>query len=238
MSKELPYFRFNCSEWLTGNIIFESYEMQGAFIRLCAELWNRNNELSIIDAYKRINNKKILDKIFELGYAKNQNDYVFISFITEEFEYANSRHSRLSEAGRKGGLSKAKAKPKPSKSHPLPTRKEKKKKRIKEDNKEIIESNRIDLFPFQEDFRDVWDNWIQYKKVEHKKTFKRIETEQAGFKVLLELSKGNSLVAEKIIQQSIANNWQGLFELKTEKDGTELTKGQQRDKQMWDYLNR
>jgi len=62
MSKELPYFRFNCSEWLTGNIIFESYEMQGAFIRLCAELWNRNNELSIVDAYKRINNKKILDK--------------------------------------------------------------------------------------------------------------------------------------------------------------------------------
>ncbi len=108
----------------------------------------------------------------------------------------------------------------------------------KESKKEISKNHLIDLFPFQEDFREIWDSWIQYKKVEHKKTFKRIETEQAAFKLLLEKSKGNSLVAEKIIQQSIANNWQGLFELKTEKDGTELTKAEQREQAMRDYLNR
>lgn len=107
-----------------------------------------------------------------------------------------------------------------------------------ETNKPINLKHSIDLFPFQEDFRLIWDSWIQYKKIEHKKTFKRIETEQAAFKLLLEKSKGNPLVAEKIIQQSIANNWQGLFELKTEKDGTELTKAEQREQAMRDYLNR
>jgi len=108
----------------------------------------------------------------------------------------------------------------------------------KETKKEISKKHSIDLFPFQEDFREVWDNWIQYKKTEHKKSFKRIETEQAAFKLLLEKSKGDSLIAEKIIQQSIANNWQGLFELKTETNADKPTKADQREQAIRDYLNR
>ena len=75
MAKELPFFRFNVSEWLTGNIAYESYEIQGLFIKVCCEYWNRNNCLTIEEIKKQIDDKSL----------------------------------KLSIAGRKGGLSKAKA---------------------------------------------------------------------------------------------------------------------------------
>ena len=80
--------------------------------------------------------------------------------------------------------------------------------------KKETKADLIILNPFQESFRPHWDKWILYKKNEHKATFKRIETQQTAFKHLLELSKNNEDTAVKIIEQSIANQWKGLFELK------------------------
>ena len=40
MSKELPFFKFNSTQWLTGNISYETFHIQGVFIKLCAEYWN------------------------------------------------------------------------------------------------------------------------------------------------------------------------------------------------------
>ena len=90
MAKELPFFKFNASEWITGNISFESYELQGLFIKLCAEYWNRNNEMTKEDAIRAI----------------------LIFFLDKEREDINAKHLKLSNAGRKGGLTHAKATPK------------------------------------------------------------------------------------------------------------------------------
>lgn len=87
-------------------------------------------------------------------------------------------------------------------------------KNLKEDRVDLI-----NLYLFSESFRPTWDRWIEYKKNEHKATFKRIETQQTAFKHLLELSKNNESTAEKIIEQSIANQWKGLFELKNLPNG-------------------
>jgi len=109
MSKELPFFKFNATQWLTGNINYETFETQGAFIRICAEYWNRSNEMSYDDLILRINNAKLVDYLIEKEYIKVKNKKVFIKFLDEEKEEIGSKRLKLSEAGRKGGLSSVQA---------------------------------------------------------------------------------------------------------------------------------
>lgn len=88
-------------------------------------------------------------------------------------------------------------------------------KRSKEEDKRKGEPPDI-VFPFlSTGFKELWDNWKIYKKNEFKKHYKTAQSEQAALKNLSELSFGDEETAKKIIQQSIANQWQGLFPLKT-----------------------
>jgi uncharacterized phage protein (TIGR02220 family) len=109
MSKELPFFKFNATEWITGNISYESFELQGAFISVCAEYWNRNNDLLIDEAKLRLRNALIVDLLIEKNYLKTKKNKIVISFLDKERKEIESKRLKLSESGRKGGLSKAKA---------------------------------------------------------------------------------------------------------------------------------
>jgi hypothetical protein len=110
MSKELPFFKFNATEWITGNISYESFELQGAFISVCAEYWNRNNDMSVDEAKLRLRNAKMIDLLIEKGYLKTKKNNLVISFLDLEKKTISAKRLVLSESGRKGGLSKAKAK--------------------------------------------------------------------------------------------------------------------------------
>ena len=109
MSKELPFFKFNATEWITGNISYEPFELQGAFISVCAEYWNRNNCLTIAEAKLRLRNSDLIDKLIEKKYLKTKKEKLVISFLDNEREEISAKRLKLSESGRKGGLSKAKA---------------------------------------------------------------------------------------------------------------------------------
>lgn len=109
MSKELPFFKFNATEWITGNISYEPFEMQGAFISVCAEYWNRNNCLTIVEAKLRLRNSDLVDKLIEKKYLKTKKEKLVISFLDNEREEISAKRLKLSESGRKGGLSRAKA---------------------------------------------------------------------------------------------------------------------------------
>ena len=56
--KELPYFKFYCNEWITGNITFLDYETQGLFINLCAFYWSKNGSLKLNHAKLKFNRIK------------------------------------------------------------------------------------------------------------------------------------------------------------------------------------
>ena len=86
--------------------------------------------------------------------------------------------------------------------------KEKKGKEIK--IKETIITN-----SFSEDFLKDWNEWLDYKKTNHKFTYKTIKSEQIAFNHLYKLSNENQSTAREIINISIANGYKGLFELKT-----------------------
>lgn len=109
MSKELPFFKFNATEWITGNISYEPFELQGAFISVCAEYWNRNNCLTIQEAKLRLRNSDLVDKLIEKKYLKTKKEKLVISFLDNEREEISAKRLKLSESGRKGGLSRAKA---------------------------------------------------------------------------------------------------------------------------------
>lgn len=68
-------------------------------------------------------------------------------------------------------------------------------------------------------FKEVVKKWIDYKK-SIGNTYKTQSTVEAMAKKLWSISEGSVEVAAEIVEQSIVNNWKGLFELKNKKNGT------------------
>lgn len=100
--------------------------------------------------------------------------------------------------------------------------KEKEEEKEKEKDKEKEKEKREEkiIFPFNtEKFRIAWGAWKQYKKEQHKFTYKGEHSEQIALKELSEKSNHNETTAINIIQQSIANGWKGLFQLKNNING-------------------
>lgn len=90
--------------------------------------------------------------------------------------------------------------------------KEEEKTKEQEEEKEPIE------LPFNgEVFSNIWLKWIEYKKKEHRFSYKTKESQQAALSELVKLSGGNEQNAIEIIAQSMANGWKGFFELKKAK---------------------
>jgi hypothetical protein len=63
------------------------------------------------------------------------------------------------------------------------------------------------------EYRDIVREWLTYKR-ERKETYKSVRSMQAFVAKLTKLSNGNPKIAREIINQSIANNWAGIFQLK------------------------
>ena len=65
----------------------------------------------------------------------------------------------------------------------------------------------------QKDFIPIVEKWLLYKK-EKRQEYKGQTSIKTLCKKLIEYSNGDAIIAEAIIEQSIANNWAGIFELK------------------------
>jgi hypothetical protein len=168
--------------------------------------------------YKRIafalhTNEELIKSIVE--------NFKLFEYTENEF-FSNSVLSRLkerdkkSESARKSANSRwknANAKRAQSDGNAI---KESKVKEIKESKVKESKEKKEVVFPFDsEQFKEYWLYWKEYKKKEHKFSYKSEISEQAALKKLSELAGGNHDTAIKIIVQSIENGWQGLFELKT-----------------------
>lgn len=85
---------------------------------------------------------------------------------------------------------------------------------MENENENRNEVKNVLVFPSSE-FKNIWQEWMQYKKDEHKDTYKSSKTEQIAINNLIKLCSGNLQVAEEIVNNSIANKYKGLFEIKT-----------------------
>ena len=64
-----------------------------------------------------------------------------------------------------------------------------------------------------EAFKETFQTWLEYKK-ERGESYKSEKSLKICYNKLLSLSDNSPDRAKLIVEQSIANNWQGLFELK------------------------
>ena len=81
-----------------------------------------------------------------------------------------------------------------------------------------------DLSFAEPSFQPVMAEWLAYKS-ERGQTYRQ-QGLKACYSKLRELSNGDTDIARKIIRQSMANNWAGLFPLKTTNDYGRSTKNQ------------
>lgn len=74
--------------------------------------------------------------------------------------------------------------------------------------------------PFSEqEFIDKWQEWLQYRKERRLANYVPTGLKKT-FTKLVNLSNNDFKIAILIIDQSIGNNWQGLFPYKEEANGT------------------
>lgn len=76
---------------------------------------------------------------------------------------------------------------------------------IKKESNDILESVNPEMKP-------IIEKWLQYKK-ERKESYKHTGL-KACIDKLIKISNNDSFIAEQIVDESISNNWSGLFPLK------------------------
>jgi hypothetical protein len=79
------------------------------------------------------------------------------------------------------------------------------------------------------EFIPLMQTWFDYKQ-SRREMYKTMQSASVCYKSLYDLSNGNPTMAERIINQSIANNWAGLFEIKTTSNGTTFKSYQQAER--------
>lgn len=104
MAKELPYFKFEPSQWDTGNIQMCSQESKGVFIDICSIYWQRLGELPYKLALQKVcgGNATALTSLCNEGVIKVIEDMICIDFLNEqlvEFENTSSVNSKNAREG-------------------------------------------------------------------------------------------------------------------------------------------
>lgn len=107
MAKDLPYFKFFCSEWNDGDITLESYENQGLFINICSYYWSNECDVSLGKLLKKFKGfDKIINELIEENLIKVDDDNnIIISFLDEQ----RQERLELSKEKRKAGKASAEA---------------------------------------------------------------------------------------------------------------------------------
>jgi hypothetical protein len=72
-------------------------------------------------------------------------------------------------------------------------------------------------FIIDEKLKPIFIDWLEYKKT-RKESYKTSKSIEACYNKLVNLSNGNYIKAQQIIDESFSNNWSGFFELKVNKD--------------------
>ena len=105
MAKGFPYFKFKPTEWLTGDIVFESFAVQGLFINICALYWQRDGDVTLEDIIKRYKRPVELDSLID-RFILMDGQNIIIEFLDEQLVEAGHISAKNSAKGRLGGRPK------------------------------------------------------------------------------------------------------------------------------------
>jgi hypothetical protein len=101
--KELPFFKFNVSEWLLGDIALDQMVNQGLFINICAFYWSKKCTLKIDILHRRFPQyEKEIKSLIEDDFIKTEGDFIKISFLDIQMSEFISLSNARTKASKKG----------------------------------------------------------------------------------------------------------------------------------------
>jgi uncharacterized protein YdaU (DUF1376 family) len=216
MAKD-PAVLFYTSDFLTGTMLM-SYEQKGKYITLlCLQ-----HQKGILSEKDMLNICQSYDEDIFNKFQKTDEGFFNIRMKNEHEKRSNFSKSR--SENRLKGIENKKVK-------------QLKKKKISYDNHMENENENINdnIIINKSDLEIKLIEFYNFRK-ELKKPIVESSKEQFLQK-LKTLSNNNESNAIKILNQSIANGWQGIFEIKTIENGNKSTKltGEQRDKELAEW---
>lgn len=218
MAKDLPYFKFGCSEWNDGDVTLCSMEAQGLFINLCSIYWSQEGDLSLAKAKRRFSgcSATAWESLINDRVIKLDGDNIVINFLDEQFEERGKLSSTNAENAAKGWEKRRQnATAQPSQSGRIKVACNIEEKREEEKRKKEKRREEPVALPFDTvEFFDAWNDWLKYR-IESKKKL----TDSTAKKQLAVLGAKPEKVAIAMINQSIQNGWQGIFEIKPSNNG-------------------
>lgn len=106
MAKELPYFKFEPSEWQNGNIQMCSELTQLYFINMCCTYWsklgNLNKKLALVKCFN--SNNELFNELLENKIITVNDGQISISFLDKQLVDFKTKKKVKADSGRKGGL--------------------------------------------------------------------------------------------------------------------------------------
>tara|TARA_R110000796_G_C14553666_1_gene434136 strand:+ start:371 stop:1090 length:720 start_codon:yes stop_codon:yes gene_type:complete len=216
MAKDLPYFKFFCSEWNDGDITLESYESQGLFVNICSYYWSNNCEVTLAKLKKKFKQDDLIDSLISEGIFKVEGDDVVISFLIEQLGErdtlssqnsvnAKKRWDKIREEKRLKCESNATAsKPQcESGTESMQYREEKKREEKKREDKPPTAFSFYNSLIELGATKQLSNEWLAIRKV---KKATNSETAFKAFKTQVEKTKAT---VNEILELCVINSWKG-----------------------------
>jgi hypothetical protein len=112
MAKELPYFKFEASAWMSGEIQICDYASKGLYIELCSLYWSRSGELSYAFALQKLcmGNKDALQPLVDCNAVKVNDGQIVVDFLDEQLSDFLDVSAKRKEAAEKRWSKESKTK--------------------------------------------------------------------------------------------------------------------------------
>ena len=237
MAKEFPYFKFFPGEWVTGDITLCSIAAQGLFTNILAIYWMKDCVVplqKIQDRFREYPDE--LQELIDNSVITVLEDHITIKFLDEQMGERDGEFVQKSTAGKKGMQSRWGTETDNTvitNHNNIEKRREEKKekesKKEKDNNKPkrrkptpeelLIKGLNISI-----DYRSVFMEWLEYKRVRGEK-YKHPKSIFLAYKKLRKYSSGNPEVALEIIEDAMSKNYAGFFELKESRTTPRKTGG-------------
>ena len=85
---------------------------------------------------------------------------------------------------------------------------------IEDEISKVEENEKFDLIFISDEFKNIWNDWKEYKKTQFKFYYKSDKSEQIAIEQFQKLAKSNPIRAKEIYEYSVANGYKGFFEPK------------------------
>ena len=171
MAKGLPYFKFTPTEWLTGDICCEDFEVQGLFINICALYWQRDGKLSVEDINRRYKKPTAFDSLID-RFISVIDGLITIDFLDEQLQERGHQSVVNSTNGKLGGRPKTKGtKPNANRNESEMKANKSQQEEEEEKEKELLFERFWDLYNKKVDKKTAMIRFLNLKKSDINKIF-------------------------------------------------------------------